>query len=88
MAVAIYLRKFLKTPKGRETRDKILLKLPGIKLIVIKMVVARFSRIFASLMGAGVSVIDALEITAKALGNVVVKKNLMPLLKVSRMANN
>jgi type IV pilus assembly protein PilC len=74
---SIYLRKFLKTPKGRETRDRLLLKIPGIKLIVTKIVVARFSRIFASLMSAGVSVLDSLEITAKALGNVVVEKELM-----------
>ncbi len=72
-----YLRKFLKTPKGREMRDKLLLRLPGIKIIVIKIIVARFSRIFASLMGAGVSVLDSLEITSKALGNVVVERELL-----------
>lgn len=74
---SIYLKKFLKTPKGRETRDRLLLKLPGIKIIVIKIIVARFSRIFASLMAAGVSVLDSLEITSKAIGNVVVEKELM-----------
>lgn len=74
---SFYLRKFLKTRKGRETKDKILLKLPGIKIIVVKMVVARFSRIFASLMSAGVSVLDSLEITSKAIGNTVVEKELM-----------
>lgn len=71
-----YLRKFLKTEKGMELRDKLLLSLPGVKLIVIKMVVARFSRIFASLMSAGVSVLDSLEITSKAIGNVIVEKEL------------
>lgn len=74
---SFYLRKFLKTPKGREVRDRILLRLPGIKIIVVKIIVARFSRIFASLMGAGVSVLDSLEITSKALGNVVVERELM-----------
>ncbi len=71
-----YLRKFLKTPRGREVRDRLLLKLPGLNIIVIKIIVARFSRIFASLMGAGVSVLDSLEITSKAIGNVVVEKEL------------
>jgi type IV pilus assembly protein PilC len=74
---SIYLRKFLKTPKGREARDRLLLKIPGINVIVTKIVVARFSRIFASLMGAGVSVLDSLEITSKAIGNSVVEKELM-----------
>lgn len=77
VGTTIYLRRALKTPKGREVRDRVLLKIPGIKLIVTKMIVARFSRIFASLMGAGVSVIDSLEITAKAVGNAVVEKELM-----------
>lgn len=74
---SFFLRRYLKTPKGRERRDQLLLSLPGIKIIVIKIVVARFSRIFASLMSAGVSVLDALEVTSKALGNVVVEKELM-----------
>ncbi len=73
----IYLRKFLKTAKGRETRDRLLLKLPGINIIVVKIVVARFARIFASLMAAGVSVLDSLEITSKAIGNAVVEKELI-----------
>lgn len=73
---SIYLRKYLKTAGGRKKRDQLLLRLPGIKIIVIKIIVARFSRIFASLMGAGVSVLDSLEITSKALGNVVVEEEL------------
>ncbi len=77
VGTAIYLRKFLKTPRGRKTRDQLLLKLPGINIIVTKIIVARFSRIFASLMGAGVTVLDSLEITAKAVGNAVVEKELL-----------
>lgn len=77
VGTTIYLRKFLKTPKGRKTKDQLLLKLPGINIIVTKIIVARFSRIFASLMGAGVTVLDSLEITAKAVGNAVVEKELL-----------
>lgn len=78
---SFYLRKFLKTKKGRETRDILLLKMPGVKIIVVKMVVARFSRIFASLMSAGVTVLDSLEITSKAIGNSVVEKELLASMK-------
>ncbi len=77
IGTTVYLRKALKTKKGREIRDKLLLKTPAIKTIVIKMVVARFSRIFASLMSAGVSMLDTIEITSKAIGNSVVEKELM-----------
>ncbi len=76
-ATSAYLRKFLKTRKGREVFDTLLLKLPAIKLLIAKVVVARFSRIFASLMSAGVTVLDSIEITSKAVGNTVVEKELM-----------
>ncbi len=71
------LLKYVKTDNGREKKDQVLLKIPAIKTLIIKMAVARFSRIFASLMSAGVSVIDSIEITAKASGNSVIEKELM-----------
>ena len=73
----VFLLRFLKTPKGRAARDRLLLKLPGIKTLVVKMAVARFSRIFASLMTAGVTVLESIEVTAKAIGNSVIEKELM-----------
>jgi type IV pilus assembly protein PilC len=77
-----FLARYVKTPKGRASKDRLLLKLPGIKLLVIKLSVARFSRIFASLMSAGVSVIDSIEITGRAIGNSVFEKELMEAAKV------
>ncbi len=74
---AFGLARFLRTPKGRATRDRLLLKIPAVRTLVIKMAVARFSRIFASLMTAGVTVLDSIEITAKAIGNSVIEKELM-----------
>lgn len=72
----IFITRYIKTTKGRANKDKLLLKMPGINSLITKMAVARFSRIFASLMSAGVSVIDAIEITAKAVGNTVFEKEL------------
>lgn len=77
-----FLMRYVKTPKGRANKDKLLLRLPGIKLLIIKLSVARFSRIFASLMSAGVSVIDSIEITGRAIGNAVFEKELMEAAKV------
>jgi type IV pilus assembly protein PilC len=72
-----FLLRYIKTPKGKANKDKLLLKFPGINTLITKMAIARFSRIFASLMSAGVSVIEAIEITAKAIGNTVFEKELM-----------
>ncbi len=77
VGLVIFLTKFLRTDRGKLTRDKVLLRLPGIKIIVIKMAVARFARIFASLMTAGVSVIESIEVTARAIGNKVIEAELM-----------
>ncbi|MDQ2973289.1 MAG: type II secretion system F family protein [bacterium] len=71
------LGRYLRTPNGRRTRDKTLLKIPAVRSIIIKIAVARFSRIFASLMTAGVTVLDSIEITAKAIGNSVIEEELM-----------
>ncbi|MDQ3093638.1 MAG: type II secretion system F family protein [bacterium] len=71
------LGRYLRTPNGRRSRDIALLKIPAIRSIIIKIAVARFSRIFASLMTAGVTVLDSIEITAKAIGNSVIEEELM-----------
>ncbi len=75
--VIILFRRYIKTPKGRYWWHSVLLKLPIVKVIIIKTAIARFARIFASLMGAGVSIVSAIETTAGAIGNAVIEKELM-----------
>ncbi|MEK7471898.1 MAG: type II secretion system F family protein [Patescibacteria group bacterium] len=72
-----FLRRFLKTPEGRRKRDKLLIRIPVLKTVVIKVAVARFARTFASLMSAGVSVIESINITSKAVGNSLVEDELL-----------
>ena len=71
------LIKYIKTPKGKKVFDRIILKVPGVNAIIVKTVVARFSRTFSALMGAGVSVINTLEVTAQAVGNDVYSQALL-----------
>lgn len=68
--------RYIHTPKGKYNFHLLLIKMPILKNIVIKMAVARFARTFASLMSAGVSVLDALEVTGGAIGNKVFEKDL------------
>lgn len=65
-----------KTAAGRKQFDSLSLKIPGISTIVKKVAVARFARTFSALMGAGVAVLEALEVTSRALGNVVYQEAL------------
>ena len=68
--------RFLRTPRGRVVFHTLLLKMPIVKNIVIKVSVARFARTFASLMGAGVSVVESLRVTGKAIGNVLYEETI------------
>lgn len=72
----IYLVRYVRTPAGKYKFHALLLRIPIIKTIVLKIAIARFSRTFASLMGAGVSVLDALQVTGAALGNKVIEEEL------------
>lgn len=68
--------RYIHTPKGKYNFHLLMLHTPVLKNIVMKMAVARFARTFASLMSAGVSVLDALEVTGGAIGNKVFEKEL------------
>lgn len=76
IVAAIYGLRYIRTPDGMYKFHSLLLRLPVVKTIILKIAIARFSRTFASLMGAGVSVLDALDVTGAALGNKVIQKEL------------
>jgi type IV pilus assembly protein PilC len=68
--------RYIKTPGGKSQFHHLILKLPGIKSIIMKVAIARFARTFSALIGAGVAVLEALDVTARAVGNVVYEQAL------------
>ena len=73
--LAVFLiRRYVKTPAGRYQLHSFVLKVPILKTLITKISVARFTRTFAALIGAGVSVVEALRVTARAIGNDVYRK--------------
>lgn len=74
--VFIYVRRYVRTPAGKYKFHGLLLRMPIFGPILVKIAVARFARTFASLMGAGVGVLDALEVTGGAIGNKVIEAEL------------
>lgn len=72
----VLLQRYLKTPAGKSQLHHLVLKVPGVKTIIVKIAVARFARTFSALMGAGVAVLEALDVTSRAVGNVVYEKAL------------
>jgi type II secretory pathway component PulF len=71
-----YLLRYIKTPRGKLQFHTVLLKTPVVKTIITKVAVARFARTFAALTSAGVTVLEALEVTGGAIGNVVIENEL------------
>lgn len=67
----MFLLRYIKTPVGKRQFHMIIIKMPIIKTILRKIAVARFARTYSSLIGAGVSVIEALSVSARAIGNTV-----------------
>lgn len=72
----VLLLRYIKTPRGKSQLHHFVLKVPAVKGIVTKVAVARFARTFSALMGAGVAVLEALDVTSRAVGNVVYEKAL------------
>lgn len=78
LAVLIIGGKFyLDSDKGKRRFDKIVLKIPVIGMIVTKMQLAQFTRVLALLLGSGLSIIKALELTGASLSNSMFKDTIM-----------
>lgn len=65
-------RAWLRTPKGINWKDTTSLKMPVIGPLVLKTSMARFTDTLATLFGAGVPLIQCLEMVGGTMGNTVV----------------
>jgi type IV pilus assembly protein PilC len=74
---AIAIRFYYKTPGGRKVIDSLLLKIPIIGMIFRKIAVARFSRTLSTLLSSGVPILQALDITARTAGNVIIEEAIL-----------
>jgi type IV pilus assembly protein PilC len=75
--LVIGIKYYLDTPKGKRNFDKLILKVPSIGTIIAKMQLSQFTRILALLLGSGLSIIKAIELTALSLSNEMFRDTLM-----------
>jgi len=61
--------RFLKSPRGAEWGDAVLLKVPVIGGIFRRFAITQFTRSLATLLGGGTPLVPALENAAAAVGN-------------------
>ncbi len=71
-AIGFGLNAMSKTPQGRNFLDRTYLRLPVLGDTIRKVAVARFTRTMGTMLSSGVPILDALDIVARASGNVVV----------------
>lgn len=88
IGAVIFVIRYLKTPRGKAFLHRTVLKIPVIKVIIIKVSVARFARTFSALMGAGVAVLESLNVTARAIGNIVFEEALIDAAKEVKNGKN
>jgi type IV pilus assembly protein PilC len=81
IAFFIFLKQVKKHEKGRLMWDGFLLKLPVFGPVLRKIAVARFSRTLGTLLTSGVSILEALNITARTSGNAVLEQALLKVRK-------
>jgi type IV pilus assembly protein PilC len=77
IGMAVALRFWHATPKGRMAIDTALLKLPLVGMLLRKIAVARFTRTLGTLISSGVPILEGLDITARTAGNAVIEKALL-----------
>jgi type IV pilus assembly protein PilC len=77
VAIVVAFKVIMKVPKLHLEWDRMMLKVPKLGDLQVKSAVARFSRTLGTLLNAGVSVTEALQVTAKTSGNLAVESAIM-----------
>jgi len=71
--VVFIVKKIYKTPKGELIIDRAMLKSPVIGNLLRKVAVAKFTRTLSTMLGAGVPILEALQVVGKTSGNKVIE---------------
>ncbi len=76
VVVLVGVRQFVRTPAGRLLWHRIKLRIPIVGSILLRATLTRFARAFAMSFSAGVPLVQALNLTARAVDNVYVEGRL------------
>ena len=77
VALIFGIKIFKGTPAGQQFFGNLALKMPIISNLSVKTAAASFSRTFATLLASGISMIDAIEQTAKVMKNKVIREKVL-----------
>ncbi len=74
LGMVIGFKVWVDTPRGARTKDRLLVKMPIVGIIITKMQIAQFTRLLGLLLSSGLSIIKALDLTALSLSNRMFKE--------------
>ena len=77
IAAIVLFRYYRKTPVGRLTTDRLVLKLPLFGKLLDKVAVSRLTRTLSTLISGGVPMLESLKITSSTTGNVVIENKVL-----------
>ena len=77
MLIVFAFKTWTRSPAGRIQLDNILIRMPIFGDFIIKSAMAKFSRTLSTLLGAGVSIMEALQIAANTSGNSLIERALL-----------
>jgi type IV pilus assembly protein PilC len=77
VVLSFLLKRYYATAGGRMTIDRLLLRVPVLGMVMRKIAVARFTRTLGTLITSGVSMLEAMEITARTAGNAVIEQAIL-----------
>jgi len=77
IAAGYCFRKWKQTPKGRLIFDEWMLKMPVFGILNQKAAIARFCRLLAQMVAAGVPILKSLKVVAGSIGNSVLEQSVL-----------
>jgi general secretion pathway protein F len=83
-ASVLLLKSYSKTSEGRFFMDGLKIRVPVVRGLHMKLVIARFSRTLGTLLQSGVPILDAIMVSRDVVGNEVVRKEGKGIVRPSR----
>lgn len=74
VAALAFISRYFKTISGKQFKDKYLLRLPAVGSFLKMIYLSRFAENLSTLIGGGLPIVNALEITGEIVGNDVYQK--------------
>ena len=85
--IVIAAQRYYTTYAGKVRIDGLTLKIPIFGEVIKKIIIARFSRTLGTLLTSGISILEALDITARTAGNMVIQNALLDCRKAVQEGN-